>query len=50
MRLLPHRGDVVSAANLLFTAPAEVTATIVNTDATAGDCLVYVNYIVQQQS
>lgn len=41
-------GDVVSAANLLFTAPAEVTATIVSTDATAGDCLVYVTYIVQQ--
>jgi hypothetical protein len=41
-------GDVVSAANLFFTAPAEVTATIVNTDATAGDCLVYVTYIVQQ--
>lgn len=43
-------GDVVSAANIFFTAPAEVTATIVNTDATAGDCLVYVTYIVQQQA
>jgi hypothetical protein len=41
-------GDIVSAANLFFTAPAEVTATIVNTDATAGDALVYVTYIVQQ--
>lgn len=42
-------GDVVSAANLYFTKPARVTATIVNTDATAGAALVYVNYIVRQQ-
>lgn len=40
-------GDVVSAANIFFTAPAEVTATITNTDSTTGDALVYVTYIVQ---
>lgn len=39
-------GDVVSAANLYFSEPAEVTATIVNTDATAGDAWVYVTYVV----
>ena len=39
-------GDVVSAANLVFTAPAEVTATITNTDSTTGNAWVYVTYIV----
>lgn len=42
-------GDVVSAANLYFTKPARVTATIVNTDSTTGAALLYVNYIVRQQ-
>ena len=39
-------GDVVSAANIMFSAPAEVTATIVNTDATAGEAIAYVTYVV----
>jgi hypothetical protein len=43
------QGDVVSAANLYFSKPARVTATIVNTDSTTGAALVYVNYIVRQQ-
>ncbi len=42
-------GDVDSAANLYFTAPAEVTCSITNTDSTTGAALVYVNYIVRQQ-
>lgn len=39
-------GDVVSAANLFFSEPAEVTATIVNTDSTTGSAWVYVTYVV----
>lgn len=39
-------GDVVSAANLYFSEPAEVTATITNTDSTTGNAYVYVSYIV----
>lgn len=42
-------GDVVSAANLYFTKPAEVTCTITNTDSTTGAALVYVTYIVRNQ-
>lgn len=41
-------GDVVSAANKYFSKPAEVTATITNTDSTTGAALVYVTYIVRQ--
>jgi hypothetical protein len=41
-------GDVVSAANLYFTKPARVTATLVNTDSTTGNALVYVTYVVRQ--
>lgn len=39
-------GDVVSAANLYFSEPAEVTATITNTDSTTGNAWVYVTYVV----
>lgn len=39
-------GDVDSTANKYFTAPAEVTATITNTDSNTGDAWVYVEYIV----
>ena len=39
-------GDVVSAANLYFAGPAEVTATITNTNSTTGNAYVYVTYIV----
>jgi hypothetical protein len=39
-------GDVVSALNLLSTAPVEVIATITNTNSTTGDATVYVTYIV----
>lgn len=39
-------GDVVSAANLYFSEPAEVTATITNTDSSTGNAWVYVKYIV----
>lgn len=39
-------GDVVSAANLWFSEPAEVIATITNTDSTTGSAYVYVTYIV----
>lgn len=39
-------GDVVSALNLFFTEPAEVIATITNTDSTTGNAWVYVSYIV----
>lgn len=41
-------GDVVSAANLHFSEPAEVTATITNTDSTTGGALVYVTYVVRE--
>lgn len=39
-------GDVVSALNLWFSEPAEVFATITNTDSTTGNAYAYVTYIV----
>jgi hypothetical protein len=39
-------GDVVSAANIMFSQPAEVIGTITNTNSTAGDAIAYVTYIV----
>ena len=39
-------GDVTQVANVFFKQPAEVTCTITNTDATAGEAFVYVQYIV----
>ena len=38
-------GDVVSANNLYFSEPAEIFATITNTDATEGNAYVYVTYV-----
>lgn len=41
-------GDVTQAANVLSTAPVEVTATITNTDSTTGRAFVGVYYVVHE--